>query len=277
MLHRKNRLRPLLALVAACSIAVVPGSPAIGNDTNREDVKACYIRHLGTGTVICEKNSDRQLPVASITKVVTVMTALDEITDVCHITVPIEAEEYPGHGIGIRGGEIYPCREFLRALLVGSGNDAARAAAIFLAGSDPAFADRMNRWCAKQGLGQSRFVDPHGFSAGNVSTARDLALLLDLAGKNRFIRESFKMKGYTLESRGGRTITIETTNMMLSGQSKEGMVLAGKTGFTLRAGYCFAGFLEIHGDEFLFIVLGADHQWKQFHRYMLECARFLKR
>ncbi len=271
-----SRRRAILT-TAACVIAVSAITPSSGNKIPDGGVHACFIRHMDSGTVVCRKNPGLVLPVASITKIVTVMTVLEEITKECHITVPKKAEDHPGHGIGIRGGEIYPCREFLRAMLVGSGNDAARAAAIFLAGSDRAFADRMNRWCRDHGLKQSRFVDPHGFSARNVSSARDLSLLLALIEDNRFIRESLLMETYTLESRGGRKIKIDSTNVMLSRYAKEGILLTGKTGFTLKAGHCFAGFLEIKGGGFLFIVLGAEHQEKQIQHYVRACEAFLKR
>ena len=140
--------------------------------------RAAILVDGATGEALLQRNADERIAVASTTKIMTALLAAEHPLDRT-IRVQVGAAQLPGHSVaGLRQGEQLPLGEALYALMLPSGNDAALAIAGSLAGSTEAFVGQMNARAEQLGLGQTRFVNPHGFDApGHLSTARDMAKL----------------------------------------------------------------------------------------------------
>lgn len=190
-----------------------------------------------SGRLLRGRETDRKLPMASTTKIMTGLLAcesgrLDET-----FTVPAEALKVEGSSMGLVAGERLTLRELTYGLLLESGNDAAGAIAYLLDGSIPAFAERMNRRAAALGLTGTHFANPSGLDdAAHYTTALDLARLGAAAMKN----EEFAAIASTYTARvpyngiqGGRLLCNHNELLNLY----EGAIGI-KTGYTRRSGRC---------------------------------------
>jgi D-alanyl-D-alanine carboxypeptidase len=150
--------------------------PAIG-------ARAAILIDAATGAPLWEKEPDRRLAMASTTKIMTALIALERAPLDAPIRVPVGAAQLPGNSVaGLRQGEQLPLGQALYALLLPSGNDAALAIASSVAGSTDGFVAQMNRRADELGLRNTHFANPHGLDAPNhYASARDLARLARLA------------------------------------------------------------------------------------------------
>ena len=153
------------------------------------------------GNVLWSKNPDQELPMASITKVMTAIVALDSgvnLDEPCKITVP-DLEE-GSQVAGLTADDTPTLRQLIMMMLVYSANDAAYNIAINVSGSQQAFADQMNKKAAEIGMTHTQFQNPHGLDAdGHYSTARDLALM------GRYAREHYPLIASAVHTREQRT------------------------------------------------------------------------
>lgn len=145
------------------------------------EAASVLLMDVGTGTVILEKNADEKRPVASVTKLMTillVLEALDEgkITLEQEVTVSKAAAGMGGSQALLDAGGIYPLSELLKSLIIASANDSAVALAELLMGSEENFAAAMNRRAQELGLNDTHYVNASGLPAeGQYTTARDVA------------------------------------------------------------------------------------------------------
>ena len=168
MLRRLAVLAALTLLVAAWPARAA--APTV-------DADAYLLVDPATNAVLAQRAPDRELPMASTTKMMTALVTLEsaDLDDV--MTVPPDAAVGGSTG-SLQAGERLTVRELLTALLVASGNDAAVTLAEGVAGSQAAFVRRMNRRAAELGLTETHFANPHGLDApGHHSSARDLVAL----------------------------------------------------------------------------------------------------
>lgn len=214
---------------------------------------------VSSGTVLYTQNTNQQLPIASITKLMTSLVILSghNLTDT--ITIPQLPTYLPeDEVIGLQPGEAYQLQDLIRALLVQSANDAADALAIADAGSLPKFAAKMNAKLTDWNINGARFVSASGLTdAGNYATAEALTKIGRLALTNAFIRQTIAEQADTITSGAGRVIILQTTNQLLSTGNFYGI----KTGYTLAAGECFVGLTRINGHEVVTVVLGANDRF----------------
>ena len=138
------------------------------------------------GQVLWAREAERRLPIASTTKIMTAVVALERLPVSATVRVRSGAGEFPGQSVaGLRAGDELPLIDALHALMLPSGNDAAVAIAQAAGGSTEAFVQLMNRRAADLGLRDTRFANPHGLDAPeHYSTARDLARLTRVALEN---------------------------------------------------------------------------------------------
>ena len=220
---------------------------------------ACLIE-AESGRVLWGKRESRRLPMASTTKIMTAIIALESgIGMDTRIKVPPEAVGIEGSSVYLRAGETVTLEMLLYALLLCSANDAAAAIAIAVCGSVEKFVEKMNEKADALGLSDTHFCDPHGLSSeGHYTTAHDLARLLAYAMRN----ESFsaisgtKLKAFEREGSGTRQMTNH--NRLL--RTYEG-TLGGKTGFTKKSGRCLATCAERDGLRLICVTLNAPSDW----------------
>jgi D-alanyl-D-alanine endopeptidase (penicillin-binding protein 7) len=229
---------------------------AVYNITQRN--LSVMITDVTDGKVLCATNAEEVRALASITKLMTAMIALDDDDDMSH---KIMLSRNAGSHLPVRE---YTREELLHALLVKSDNGAAETFARNYPGGREAFLNRMNLRARTIGMKDTHFDDPSGLSSKNVSTARDITIMVMAASYYAPIREiSTKKYAYiTTESkRKQRTLVLNNTNRLILSQVDG--VQVSKTGFTNPAGFCVAIMVEkiIEGQKHyqVYVVMGAKN------------------
>lgn len=219
-----------------------------------------------SGTVLFEKDAHTPRAMASTTKLMTALLAADVGDWEREVTVTAEMTAVEGSSLGLRPGDRLTLRDTVCGMLLASGNDAANAVALTLAGSLPAFAEMMNTKAAALGMADSHFVTPSGLDAeGHAASAYDMALLGAAVLKDDTLRSICAMKSATL-SVGDRRITVTNHNRLLS-LFPDAIGL--KTGFTKKSGRCLVSAAERDGVTLVAVTLNDGNDWND-HIAMLE-------
>ncbi|ABP67430.1 Serine-type D-Ala-D-Ala carboxypeptidase [Caldicellulosiruptor saccharolyticus DSM 8903] len=213
-----------------------------------------------TGKILFEKNKDLKLPMASTTKIMTAILAIENCDLNKEIEIPAQAIGVPGSSIYLEKGERLKIIELLYGLMLASGNDAAAALAISVCGDVKKFVNLMNKKAKELGLENTMFSSPHGLEEGeHYTTAHDLARLTAYAMKNQTFREivSTTQKEIRWTTRPYSRVLKNKNKMLKSYQGAEGV----KTGFTKRAGRCLV--TSACRDDFrvICVVLNAPDMW----------------
>lgn len=221
--------------------------------------RSAVLMDAGSGRILFAKNSRDEMPMASTTKIMTCILALEEgnLSDI--VSVSEEAASQPEVKLGMRSGQNFYLKDLLYSLMLESHNDSAVAVAEHIAGSVQGFAARMNEKAEEIGCDATYFITPNGLDAGDENgihhtTAEDLALIMKYCIADSAKREDFlsitRTESYTFSDCDGKGNYIcNNHNTFL--KMMEG-ALTGKTGFTADAGYCYVGALK--RDERTFIV-----------------------
>jgi D-alanyl-D-alanine endopeptidase (penicillin-binding protein 7) len=213
-----------------------------------------------TGEVLFAKNSDRSVPIASLTKLMTALVFLEQ-KPALDGEVEVTLVELKGGGhTQLRRGERVALGDLLHMSLMSSDNVATRVLARESGLGADEFIARMNRKAVELGLTSSRFVEFTGLDERNVSSASDIARLLHAAANDPLIQEITTTRQYQFAT-GRRVHAIYNTNRLLYGRYE---VMGGKTGFILEAGYCFATWIRTQGRDLIAVVLGAPTNATRF-------------
>ena len=220
---------------------------------------ACVI-DIDTGQILAAKNENEKSEPASITKIMTALIALENADLKKVVTIPSAAAGVEGSSIYIKAGEKYSLEDLLYGLMLRSGNDAATAIAIDVAGSVDAFVEKMNQKAQELGCTGTHFNNPHGLPDENhYTTAHDMALITAAALRNDTFAKIVSTKNYTAEPDGaGETRSWQNKNKLL--WQYEGAIGV-KTGYTKSAGKTYVGAAERNGIRIAVVVLGAKDMW----------------
>jgi D-alanyl-D-alanine endopeptidase (penicillin-binding protein 7) len=290
MLH-PARLRPgalLLAfLVAATTMMVEAATASTSRATIRPTVRAhTGVRHRvrrhrrarrpppggvyarsaivldpSTGEVLFAKDAGRAAPIASLTKLMTMLVFLEQRPDLL-ASVQVTRTELNGAGhTQLRNGEQVMLGDLLHMSLMCSDNVATRVLVRESGLSPEEFLARMNRKAAELGMTGARFVEFTGLDERNVATATDVAHLLRAAADNSTIRQISTTASYDFRS-ATRAHRIVNTNRLLHNHRME--IVGGKTGFINEAGYCLATWIRAEGRDMIAVVLGAPTNATRF-------------
>lgn len=267
-----------LHLYAALSLGVFPG-PAIDYSqalpTSQIPVKQEYavspvieaksviIVDFDSGAVLYEKNSNEKLQIASITKLMTAIVALEEgnLDDI--ITISNKAALTEGSKIWLLQGEQISLNNLVQATLIHSGNDAAVAIAQHIGGDVPTFVEMMNAKAERLDLYSTHYENPIGFDAvKNYSTVKDLSFLARYAYRKKFVQNAARVQSKTVTSTDGAiTHDLTSTNKLLDSSWN---VLGLKTGHTQAAGLCFISIIENNkGNKIITIVLDSPARFEE--------------
>lgn len=226
---------PLATLL--CGLALLVGAPGAGAVGQVPDVDAAsYILvNPATGETLAASSSERPLAMASTTKIMTAVVALEQADLDDRMTVPPEAV-VGGSTAYLQPGESLTVRDLLTGLMVASGNDAAVTLAIGISGSQDAFVALMNEKARELGLTQTSFANPHGLDEpGHHTSVRDLVTLAQVAMRDQVFREIVSHHTATIPGPGGvGTRTLVSQNTLLERYAEADGV---KTGMTDDAGY----------------------------------------
>lgn len=287
--RRFSRLLTLALLPLLLAIAVLPasasdyafafaarydravattGSTSTAVPSPSVSAEGAILLNGSTGEVYFERNADKRLPMASTTKIMTALVAIEALPLDTVITVDRAAVGTEGSSVYLYAGETLTLEALLYALLLESANDAAVAIAYGVAGGVPEFANLMNEKAKALGLSDTHFENPHGLdSEEHYTTARDLALITAAALKS----ETFK----TIVSTYKKTIPQQNTDgvRLLINHNKllhayEGCIGV-KTGYTRRCGRCLVSAAERGGLLLVAVTLSDPNDWKD-HTEMLD-------
>ena len=215
---------------------------------------------------VFSKNSDQKLPMASTTKIMTALVALENSDPSEVVKVSDDAIGIEGSSAYIKQGEELTMEELLYALLLQSANDAAAAIAIHIGGDIQAFADMMNEKSEDLGLTLTHFENPHGLdSKEHYTTAEELAKITAAAMRNDLFCKIVSTYKKTFAT-DDRTRTYVNHNKLL--KLYDGAVGV-KTGFTKKSGRCLVGAAERDGLTFISVTLDAPSDWSD-HKAMLD-------
>ncbi len=230
----------------------------------QNSAKAAITIEAQTGISLYEKNADEQLPMASTTKIMTALVALENADINQTFTVSETACKVEGTQIGLLAGDQISLNDLLHMLMMKSANDAAQTIAENISGSLEAFAELMNERAKQMGLTHTHFENPHGLPSDNhYTTARELALIAAEALKNDTFAQIVSTKKKKLDYHG---LVIENSNRLLSSYEYTTGV---KTGFTKAAGRCLVTSAKKDGVTLINVTLNDGNDW-QDHTEMFE-------
>ena len=269
--HWRNRAAALglsLCLVGA----LCPVARAAGPEVSAQ---SAVVLTADTGTVLFEKDGHTPRPVASTTKIMTALLALeaaqeqgDPLVDITQEMVAVE-----GSSMGLQAGDSISLTGLAAGMLLASGNDAANAAALYLDGSLESFAARMNQRAAALGMEDTHFVTPSGLDGedaqglGHLSTAYDMALLARAALEDQAFRQLCSSPSLAVEfAEPVKRVTYTNHNKLLT--QYQGCVGV-KTGFTKEAGRCLVSAAEQDGALLIAVTLNAPNDWED-HAALLD-------
>lgn len=223
--------------------------------------RAAIVLDQATGRILFSKNAHEKLPMASTTKIMTAIMAIEsgKLTDL--VKVSENAALVEGSSIDLEAGETKTVEELLYGLILRSGNDAAVALAEHLAGSVEDFARQMTERAHQLGAMHTKFMNPHGLDhEEHYTTAYDLALI----AAHAMTLPKFKEIAATLEHKISWTgrpydrILRNQNKLLTMYEGAEGI----KTGWTTPAGRCFVGAASRNGWRLISVVLNAPQMWE---------------
>ena len=230
--------------------------------------EAAVLLCADNGRVLYEKNADQPLPIASITKIMTAVIALEE-AESNDKAVTFEASmQAEGSSMYLQVGDTLTLTELVKGLMMVSGNDAANAIAVGVAGGQEAFAVLMNRKARQIGMKNTHFVTPSGLDdEQHYSTAYDMALLCRYAMDNPVFAEIVSQKKLTVHYLvpPNKTQLCVNHNKLLS--FYEGC-MGIKTGFTKKAGRTLTSCAERNGVRLIAVTLHAPDDWNDHMRLL---------
>ncbi|MEE0968311.1 MAG: D-alanyl-D-alanine carboxypeptidase family protein [Clostridia bacterium] len=263
---RKLGVKALAAALAICflmSFRITLSASGISVSVSAE---SAALINLENGDVYFAKNASARLPMASTTKIMTALVALEnsEIDDT--VIIDRRAVGVEGSSVYLTEGELLTMENLLYALLLASANDAAAAIAIEVGGSIEGFAQLMNEKAKDLGLENTHFENPHGLdSEEHYTSALDLAKITAAAMKNESFAKIVSTYKSTIPCNGGSRVLINHNKLLRSYDGAVGV----KTGFTKRSGRCLVSAAERNGMTLIAVTINAPDDWND-HREMLD-------
>lgn len=227
--------------------------------------EAILLYDLENECILYEKNSEEIRSVASLTKLMAIIVAIEEI-DNLHEEIEVDGEIIQGYydysKVGLDHGDVVTYEDLLYGMMLPSGADAALLITYHVAGSEEAFARLMNQKATELNMTNSHFDNAVGRdSENNYSTAKDLVKLLKYALKNETFHQMFTAKEYKINH-----LNIEMKNTLdyytKNTDYDTSVIIGSKTGYTDEAGYCLASLAYHDTQPVVLITLGADTDYR---------------
>ncbi len=223
---------------------------------------------LNTEELLYTKNITKKTPIASLTKILTTITALDLIKDLNYkVTITkdmLKNITQNASKAGLKVGDVLTYEDLLYAALLPSGADATQSLAIALTGSVSNFVKKMNEQASLIGMTNSHFLNTSGLDIeGQYSTAEDVLKLLKYALNNSTFKEIFTTRKYVLQNGLEIHSTIQGYEEALEIEVER--IIGSKTGFTDYAGLCLASLVEVANHEILIITIKAPYVKNEYY------------
>lgn len=250
----RRHLLPALPLALALLLAPAAAGAPLARPEIRADAAIVVDAH--SGETLYAERADARRSIASTTKLMTALLALERADPADVLTAPAYRASPVESKIGLREGERMTVEDLLEALLLESANDAAVTLAVGLAGSRDAFVEAMNVRARRLGLDDTVYVDPIGLGEANRSSARDLATLARLLLRNPRFAAIVDQPTALLQSGARRRVVANRNTLVRRHPFVDGV----KTGHTRRAGYVLVGSATGRGAQVVSVVLGDPSQ-----------------
>ncbi|HZK84824.1 MAG TPA: D-alanyl-D-alanine carboxypeptidase family protein [Desulfosporosinus sp.] len=252
---RKIKAIVLAMVLVLGNIGFANVHPVLGVEIETEATSA-LLMDAASGQILYEKEAHKELPPASVTKLMTLLVAADAVTSgrvklTDTVTASENASKLGGSQIYLKPGETFTLEQMLYAIAVGSANDGCVAVAEHIFGTHEAFVEEMNRKAKALNLKNTHFVNAYGLpAAGHYTSAFDLAIIARAALDYPLVRKLTSTKEYDL--RDGKFKLWNTNKLLWWYQGADGF----KTGWTNEAKYCLASTVERDGLRLISVVMG---------------------
>lgn len=230
----------LVVLFTAISAQARTASTWIYNETKKD--------------LIYADRSNITRPIASLTKVMTALVALEHDSDMSKPVLNTSGTKLPP-GTNTRG-------DLFSAMLIRSDNQAAELLAKSYPGGRKAFIKAMNNRAQSLGMTSTLFVDPSGLSSGNISSVGEIAMMMQIASLQPIIADTSILRQVEIKNKKFRVLLDNTNRMLLADFSE---IKFSKTGFTNASGWSVGMILERHGQRFVVVVLGARTKEERYN------------
>lgn len=295
MMIRKNRIKAVF-LLFICLTAYRPDAFSLPYTVQAQEAdsaesaeikpselyaRSAVLMDAESGRILFAKNSQEEMPMASTTKIMTCILALEEGDFSGPVSVSQEAASQPEVKLGMKSGQKFYLKDLLYSLMLESHNDSAVAIAEHVGGSVRGFADMMNQKAEELGCDSTYFITPNGLDAQDENgihhtTAEDLACIMKYCIMESPKKEEFleitRADTYTFsDCDGAGSYSCSNHNTFL--KMMEG-ALSGKTGFTADAGYCYVGALQRDDRTFIVTLLACGwpnnkgYKWSDTRKLM---------
>ena len=264
-LHRLEKIVAFAALAAMFALGIgfaQAKGPAKDGEALVLRSSVALVQDAASGETLVAKNPDAPVPIASITKLMTALVILEHQVDLRQRVVISEedTDTVKGTRSRLRTGSVFTRDELLLLALMSSENRAAAALGRTFPGGTAAFVAEMNLRAKTLGMADTRFVDSSGLSPGNVSSAVDLARLIEAAHRHPLIREYSTRESATV-SVFGREQGYRNTNGLV--RSENWNIGLSKTGYISEAGRCLVMRVRVASRELIVVLLDS---WGKYSR-----------
>jgi len=264
----KNKIKICILMVFSIILIccnIITNNIEICADEIMAPAKAMIVLEGNTNQVLYEFNKDKQLPMASTTKIATAIVAIENCKDLDRkFRVSDKAIGIEGTSIYLKDNEVLSMRELLYGLILASGNDCAVAIAEYF-GSEENFIDMMNEMVTRLGLVNTHFDNPHGLDSDtHYTSAYDLAVITSYALKNPVFREIVSTERMVIDATEVyQARYLKNKNKLLF---KYDNCIGVKTGFTDNAGRCLVNAHEENGLQIISVVLNCQPMFEECER-----------
>ncbi len=251
------------AFLIVCAV-IIGLMPNVYAENLAEGVKSAILMEASTGNVLFEASADEHLPIASVTKIMTMLLIMERIESGAlgfedMVTVSENANSYGGSTMFLETGEQLSVHDMMKGIAVASANDGCVAMAEHIAGSEENFVDMMNKRADELGMKDTVFLNTNGLDEeGQYSTARDVAVMSRELIKHKKVFDYTKI--WTDSLRDGKFALANTNRLIRFYSGATGL----KTGSTSKAGCCLSATAERDGMELIAVVLGANDTKTRF-------------
>ena len=265
MRNRKGLCLLLAILLLAPSLAHARGDLALSFDSGDHIL---LLTAPQTGQVLCEQNAQKRVPIASVTKIMTLILAFEaiesgEVSLEDPVLVSKNAAATEGSQAFLDAGSTYSLSDLIKTVIISSANDSCVAVAEYLAGSEPEFVLKMNERARLLGMENTNFATSTGLPyAGQYSTARDVALMAQELLNHELYFDWSTIWMDTLVHPSGRETELTNTNRLVRFfDGADGV----KTGYSSEAGHCLAATAVRNDLRLLAVVLGYENSKQRFN------------
>lgn len=263
-------MKKRIVFLALTMIMIVSANvPTVYADYRHVSAEAAILMEIESGRILFEKNAHKPMRIASITKIMTAILAIESGKMDEMVTISSRAEGTEGSSIYLRAGEEMKLEDLVYGLMLRSGNDAAVAIAEHVGGSLEGFVFLMNEKAKEIGMYNTMFQNPHGLDdhEDHFSSAYDMALLTQYAMKSEKYQTIASTKSHRVD--GEQVRVWRNKNRLLTELYSNST--GGKTGFTKRAKRTLVSTAQKDGDQYVVVTLNAPSDWHD-HMNLFEWA-----